>query len=43
MDLVEISRKITTGKKKMLEGIETNTYLAFWLQEVLMPISAGQH
>lgn len=43
MDLVEISRKIITGKNKMLEGLETKTYLAFWLEDVLTPISACQH
>ena len=42
-DLVELSRKILLGKKKKLvEGVKIRTYLAFWLQEVLIPISAGQ-
>lgn len=43
-DLVELSRKILLGKKKKLvEGVKIRTYLAFWLQEVLIPISAGQY
>lgn len=43
MDSVVVSRNIIAGKKKTLEGIDTNTSLAFWLQEVLALVSAGQH
>lgn len=43
MDSVVVSRNIITGKKKTLKGIETNISLAFWLQEVLTLVSAGQH